>query len=303
MVGLSFRIFFASPVFCLALLAVVPASAQQTEEPSDSRIRRGEYVFHAAGCYTCHTDSENHSPPLAGGAPIKTPFGTFYAPNITPDPDFGIGGWSDADFIHALRDGVSPDGRNYYPVFPYEAFTKMTDQDILDLKAYIFSQAAVSAPSHAQDVPFWLRWRSVLTGWKFLNFNPGPLPSAPSKDAKWTRGRYLVEALGHCQECHTPRTLTGGLNAAKAFSGTTDGPDGKLIPNITPDKTGIADWTEVDVAYAMKTGATPDGDNFGSLMADVVENGTSHLTDDDRMAIAVYLKSLPPIAGVARPEE
>jgi mono/diheme cytochrome c family protein len=307
MIALLSRAAAVAPVFFIALFAVAPASAQAADESGDASIRRGEYVFHAGGCYTCHTDSENHGPPLAGGAPIKTPFGTFYAPNITPDPNFGIGGWSDADFIRALREGVSPDGRNYYPVFPYEAFTKLTDRDILDLKAYIFAQAAVSAPSHPQDVPFWLRWRFVLTGWKFLNFKPGPLPPEPSndakKDARWTRGRYLVEALGHCQECHTPRTFTGGLDRAKAFSGTTDGPDGKLIPNISPDKTGIADWTEVDIAYALKTGGTPDGDDFGSLMADVVENGTSHLSDDDRMAIAIYLKSLPPIKGVARPED
>lgn len=287
----------------LLLMAMAAASAQQSDDANDPRVKRGEYVFNAAGCYTCHTDIENHGQPLAGGAAIKTAFGTFYPPNITPDPDFGIGGWSDADFIRALREGVSPDGRNYYPAFPYAAFTRMTDQDILDLKAYIFAQAAVSAPSHAQDVPFWLRWRPVISAWKFFNFKPGPLPPEPSKDAQWTRGRYLVEALGHCQECHTPRTLTGGLDASKAFSGTTDGPDGKLIPNITPDKTGIADWSEVDIAYAMKTGSTPDGDNFGSLMADVVDNGTSHLTDEDRMAIAHYLKSLPPVAGVARPSD
>lgn len=304
MIAISARIAAAIAFPCLAtLLAATTVSAQPAAATDDSRIERGAYVFHAAGCYTCHTDTENHGPALAGGGPIKTPFGTFYAPNITPDPDFGIGNWSDADFIRALREGVSPDGRNYYPVFPYEAFTKMSDEDILDLKAYIFAQPAVSAPSHPQEVPFWLRWRFVLTGWKFLNFKPGPLPPEPSKDAKWTRGRYLVEALAHCQECHTPRTLTGGLDSAKAFSGTTDGPDGKLIPNITPDKTGIGDWTMVDIAYALKTGATPDGDDFGSLMADVVENGTSYLTDDDRMAIAVYLKSLPPIKGVSRPED
>ena len=269
-------------------------------EADDARIRRGEYIYRAADCHACHTDSENHGPPLAGGGPIKTPFGTFYAPNITPDPDFGIGSWSDADFIHALRDGVSPDGLNYYPVFPYASFTRMSDQDILDLKAYIFAQPAVSNPSQAHDVPFYLRWRFVLAGWKFFNFTPGPLPSPdPSKDAKWVRGRYLVEALAHCQECHTPRTLTGGLDTAQAFSGNPSGPDGKAIPNITPDGTGIGDWSESDIAFALKTGQTPDGDVFGSFMTDVVEHGTSYLTDEDRAAIAHYLKSVPAIRRAA----
>lgn len=284
-----------------AATPTAPAFGQTSGNSGDPR--RGEYAFHAAGCYTCHTDTEGHGQPLAGGAPIKTRFGTFYPPNITPDPDFGIGNWSDADFMRALREGVSPDGRQYYPAFPYGSFTKMTDRDILDIKAYIFTLPAVSAPSRPQDVPFWLSRRSLVKVWKWLNFEPGPLKPDPAKDERWNRGRYLVEALGHCGECHTPRTVTGGLDRSKAYSGTTDGPDGKLVPNITPDATGIADWTEIDIAYALKTGATPDGDDFGALMSDVVEEGTSFLTDDDRLAIAHYLKSLPPIKGVSRPED
>ena len=122
---------------------------------------------------------------------------------------------------------------------------------------------------------------------------------APDKDAKWIRGRYLAEALAHCQECHTPRTLTGGLDSAKAFSGNPSGPDGKGIPNITPDPTGIGEWSESDLAFALKTGITPDGDTFGSFMADVVEYGTSYLSDDDRAAMAHYLKSMPPIRRVS----
>jgi mono/diheme cytochrome c family protein len=288
-------------VFVSLPFAVSPA-ALAADENDDAQIRRGEYIFHAAGCYACHTDIDNRGPRLAGGGPIKTPFGTFYAPNITPDPDFGIGGWSDADFIRALRDGVAPDGSHYYPVFPYGSFAKMTDQDIVDLKAYIFSLPAVSAESRPHDVPFYLRWRFVLAGWKFLNLDKGSLQPDPAKDAKWNRGRYLVEALGHCGECHTPRTLTGGLDRAAALSGNPEGADGKPIPNITPDESGIADWSESDIAFALKTGLTPDADTFGSLMTDVVEYSTSYLTDEDRAAIAHYLKSVPPIRRVLRKE-
>lgn len=286
-----------------ALLVVTPALGQEAGGgSSDPRVRHGEYVFHAAGCFACHTDTEHHGPELAGGAPIKTSFGTFYPPNITPDPTFGIGKWTDADFLRALREGIGPDGEQYYPAFPYGSFTKMTDEDILDLKAYIFTLPAVSAPSHPQDVPFWLP-RFLVRAWKMLNFEPGPLKPDPAKGAEWNRGRYLVEAVGHCGECHTPRTITGGLDRSKAYSGNPDGPDGKRIPNITPDATGIKDWSEKDITYALKTGSTPDGDVFGSLMSDVVDDSTSLLTDEDRLAIARYLKSLPPVAGVARPED
>jgi mono/diheme cytochrome c family protein len=281
-----------------AILLAVPASAQS---PADKeQLRRGEYIFHAADCYTCHTDTEHHGPELAGGAPIKTPLGTFYPPNITPDDRFGIGSWSDADFMRALREGVSPDGQNFYPAFPYGSFTKMTDRDILDLKAYIFSLPAVSVPSRPHELPFYMRWRLVVSGWKALNFEEGPLKPDPAKDAKWNRGRYLAEALAHCGECHSPRTITMGIDRNAAYSGNPSGPDGKVVPNITPDDSGIGSWSESDLAYALKTGATPDGDVLGSLMSDVIEHGTRYLTDEDRAAIAHYIKSVPPIRRVLR---
>ena len=293
---------FSFPGLRAALVAILlglPASAS-ADGADEAQIRRGESVFHAADCYACHTDIDNRGPTLAGGRPLKTPFGTFYAPNITPDPDFGIGGWSDADFIRALREGVSPDGVNYYPAFPYTSFTNMTDQDMLDLKAYIFSLPAVSAPSRPHELPFYLRWRFLVTGWKILNFEKGPLKPDPSKDAKWNRGRYLVEALAHCGECHTPRTITGGLVRAETLSGNPVGADLKPVPNITPDDSGIGAWSESDIAFALKSGITPDADTLGAAMADVVEHGTSYLTDEDRAAIARYLKSVPPIRRVLR---
>lgn len=284
----------------LAWIVLVGPASASADGADEAQIRRGEYIFHAADCYVCHTDIDARGPMLAGGAAIKTAFGTFYAPNITPDPDFGIGGWSDADFIRALREGVAPDGSNYYPVFPYGSFTGLTDQDILDVKAYIFSLPAVSAPSRPQEVPFYLRWRTLLTGWKILNFEKGPIKPDPAKDAKWNRGRYVVEALAHCGECHTPRTITGGLKRLEALSGNPDGPDRKPVPNITPDDSGIGAWSESDIAFALKSGVTPDGDTLGAAMADVVEHGTSYLSDDDRAAIARYLKSVPPIRRTLR---
>jgi mono/diheme cytochrome c family protein len=276
----------------LCVAAIAPAAAQQ---PAAERVKRGEYVFRAADCYSCHTDRENNGQPLAGGAAIKTPFGTFYPPNITPDTEFGIGSWSDQDFLRALRDGVAPDGSHYYPAFPYTSFTNMTDEDILDLKAYMFTLPAVSAPSPLHELPFYLRWRGALGAWKVLNFARGPISPDPARDAVWNRGRYLVEAMAHCGECHSPRTATGAIDRAKAMSGTPFGPDGKPIPNITPDPSGIGDWSESDLTFALKLGVMPDGDTFGSFMADVVEQGTAYLTDDDRTAIARYIRSLPPV--------
>jgi mono/diheme cytochrome c family protein len=282
----------ASLILLGAIAMPIVASAQGADA---ERVKRGEYIFRAADCYSCHTDTKNNGQPLAGGAAIKTPFGTFYPPNITPDTEFGIGLWSDQDFLRALRDGIAPDGSHYYPAFPYTSFTGMTNQDILDLKAYIFTLPAVSAEAPQHELPFYLRWRSVIGAWKMLNFKPGPMTPDPAKDAVWNRGRYLVEAIAHCGECHSPRTATGAIDRAKEMSGNPSGPDGKGIPNITPDPTGIGDWSESDLAFALKLGVMPDGDTFGSFMADVVEQGTAYLTDDDRTAIARYIRSLPPV--------
>ena len=281
----------AALVLALALLAAAAARADQAQ------LDRGAYLFSAADCGACHTNVKEKGPLLAGGRPLKTPFGTFYTPNITPDPDTGIGRWSDADFKLALRRGVSPGNDHYFPVFPYGSFTKMTDQDILDLKAYIFSLPAVSHPNREHDIDFPFGWRFSVWFWKQLNFTEGPLAPEPARSPEWNRGAYLVEALAHCGECHTPRGWFGGLETSLAMSGTTDGPDGQKVPNITPDAdTGIGSWSAKDIVRVLRTGQLPDGDFVGSVMGEVV-NGTSKLTDADRQAIAVYLLSLPPVAN------
>lgn len=296
-------------IFCAAILfvpfAASPAPAVEPAPASENEaLERGAYIFHAAGCKACHTDTKKKGPPLAGGRAIKTPFGTFYGPNITPDPLTGIGGWSDGDFIRALRSGVSPDGDHYYPVFPYTSFTKMTDRDMLDLKAYIFSLPPVRKRNRPHEVEFPFRFRVLLGLWKALHFTPGPFAPDRAKSAALNRGAYLAEALVHCGECHTPRTMTGGLDSAKWMAGTDDGPDGETVPNITPDAaTGIGEWDLDDIEFMLETGIRADADMVGSLMAEVVENGTSRLTAADRRAIALYLKSLAPIHNRVEAED
>jgi mono/diheme cytochrome c family protein len=268
-----------------------PQAQPAAAEPS---AERGAYIFAIAGCQGCHTAKDGVL--LAGGRELKTPFGTFYGPNITPSHEHGIGGWSDEDFTEALRYGEDPDGNNLYPVFPYTSFTLMTDADMLDLKAYIFSLPASEQASRKHDVDFPFGWRFLLTPWKWLNFSEGPFQADPKQSATWNRGAYLVAALGHCGECHTPRGWLGEMRASQAFSGNREGPDGSKAPNITPDKaTGIGGWSKGQIVATLKSGLLPDGDFVGSVMSEVVRNSTSKLNDADREAIADYLMSLPPI--------
>lgn len=273
-----------------AAAAAAPAAAQ-----SDAAAR-GEYLLRAAGGCACHTDVERDGPFLAGGRPLKTPFGVFYSPNITPDPATGIGGWSDADLVRAMRDGVGPGGAHYFPAFPYPAFTGITDTDLRDLKAYLDTVAPVRRENTPHDVPFPFGWRATVGPWKWLFFERGPFEARPDRSETWNRGAYLATALAHCGECHTPRNVLGGLERDMWLAGTEDGPEGELAPNITPDdETGIGDWSENDVAYLLKTGFKPNFDNVQGAMAEAVEHGYKYLTDADRAAIAAYVMSLPPI--------
>jgi mono/diheme cytochrome c family protein len=265
-------------------------------EDAAETVARGEYLFHAANCQSCHTDAKNEGKVLAGGRALETPFGTFYSPNITPDEQHGIGAWSDEEFITALRYGRAPDGSRYYPVFPYTAFTKMTDEDMLALKAYLFTLPAVDQPNRPHDIDFPFGWRFLMAGWNWLAFTPGAFEPDPDRSDEWNRGAYLVEALGHCGQCHTPRDLIGALDHEMAYAGTADGPDGKSVPNITPDpETGIGRWRDNDLVFLFRTSLLPDGDTVGGGMAEVVDIGTKHLSEADLEAIATFLKALPPI--------
>ncbi len=282
----------------LLLWAAAPGSLleAQTAGATPSPARRGEVVFRAAGGCGCHTDYERDGPRLAGGKPIKTPFGTFYGTNITPDPEHGLGKWNEADFLRAMTEGQAPDGSHYFPVFPYPSFTRMTRGDLSDLWAYLRTVKPVPRANRPHDVPPPFRWRFGAAVWKALFFRPGPFRPEPGHPAQWSRGAYLVTAVGHCGECHTPRRLSGAPKANMFLAGSLDGPEGQLAPNITPHRaTGIGDWSDADLIWFLQTGGYPDGEQAEGLMAEVIEHGYGELGEADLRAILVYLKSLPPI--------
>ena len=253
---------------------------------------RGEAVFWAGGCASCHAAPGAEGDDrlvLAGGYRMESPFGTFIAPNISTDPVHGIGGWSLEAFADAMQAGVAPDGSHYYPSFPYTAYAKMTVQDVADLKAFLDTLPASDVPSapHQMGFPFTIRRGIGL--WKRLYLNDDWVAAAPSETLE--RGRYLVEALSHCAECHTPRDSRGGLDVARWMGGAPD-PSGKgVIPNITPAKLG---WDAGEIAYYLETGFTPDYDSAGGSMTSVVKN-MGQLSDEDRQAIAAYVKGLAPV--------
>lgn len=263
-------------------------------------MARGAYLADAADCAACHTDSEHHGQPYAGGRALETPFGTFYSPNITPDRDTGIGQWSEAQFRRALRLGVAPDGTNYFPAFPYPSFTGIDDDDAGALWAYLRSLPAVHQKNRPHDVAFPFSARKLQTAWKWFYFTPGPFRPMPGRSAAENRGAYLVTALAHCGECHTPRDWLGGREPGRFLAGTADGPDGKPVPNITPDRdTGIGKWSLDDIVGLLTDGHTPEFDFVGGAMAEIVKS-TSRLNDADRRAIAVYLRSVRPVASLKK---
>ena len=256
--------------------------------------KRGEYVSRLGGCSSCHTDTKAKGAYLAGGLALKTPFGTFYAPNITPDRDTGIGGWSEANFINAMTEGTAPDGSPYYPAFPYTSYTRMTRQDLIDLKAYLDSITPVrnAVPPHDLSFPYNIRF--ALNIWKWLFFTAGTFQPDPKQSALWNRGAYIVTGPGHCGECHTVRNVFGATNDDYALAGAKKGPDGEPVPNITPHASnGIGKWSVDEIIDLLKSGDLPDGDMVGSAMADVVDNNSSYWTDRDLKAVAEYLLSVP----------
>lgn len=270
-------------------------------------VTRGEYLVAAANCAGCHTDKDPHSDKdrggtrFAGGKAIDTPFGAFYSRNITFDPAHGIGAWSDSDFLTALRTGISPTGAHYFAAFPFPSFTMMTDRDILDIKAYLSAQPPSPAVNRPHDVPFPLDMRLVMVPWRALYFSEGPFVPNAAQSAEWNRGAYLATAVVHCPECHTPRNFLGALKDDRRFAGAPIyGPGKHYAPNITSDPhDGIGTWSAGDVVDLLKSGITPKGDFVGGPMAEVVA-GTAKLTEADRRAVAVYVKSLPPLPSKHR---
>jgi mono/diheme cytochrome c family protein len=254
--------------------------------PHEPDLLNGEVLYHAGGCASCHGAD------LAGGLELATAFGTFRVPNITPDARSGIDSWSALDFVNAMKRGVSPEGRHYYPAFPYTSYTQMTLPDLLDLKAYLdtFPPAGGDAADH--DLGFPWNLRRGLGLWKRLYLNGAPVVPAVEGDHVLERGRYLVEAVGHCAECHTPRSRFGGLDRSRWLAGGAS-PEGEgKVPNITPHEQGLADWSARDIERYLRSGFTPDYDMVGGAMVEVQEN-LARLDDADRAAIAAYLKSVP----------
>jgi len=257
------------------------------DQPGDPQ--RGAYLARAGGCIACHTNWEEGGKPLAGGAPLKTDFGTFYPSNLTMSKDAGMGDWSVQDFAAAVRQGVSPDGEPYYPAFPYPFYRNLSDQDIADLWAAFQTVAAVDEPAPAHEVgfPFDQRWGLKL--WRGAFLEPPRTKPVEGRSEAWNRGRLLVEGVTHCGACHTGRNIAGARVLDEKFRGYDGLPGGGKSPAITPEALQDGGWSVSDLAYALETGIMPDGDAFGGSMGEVVTYGTSFMTDADREAMAIYL--------------
>ncbi len=254
-------------------------------------MERGRYLALAGNCMACHTSQGGKT--FAGGTPIPTPFGTVYGPNITPDPDTGIGAWTADDFWQALHNGKSKDGTLLYPAFPYTEYTRVTRSDADALFAYLRSVSPVKQANRAPDMEFPYDQRALLAAWRALYFKPGVQEPDPGQSVQWNRGRYLVEGLGHCAACHTPRNSLGATRTRDALAGGVIPVLDWYAPPLTNDmQTGMGRWSAQDIATLLKTGISAHSTVSGP-MAEVVLGSTQHLTDEDALAIGTYLKSLP----------
>lgn len=249
---------------------------------------RGAYLIRLGGCVTCHTDAKGGGAMLAGGPGLGTSFGTFYAPNITPHPEAGIGDWSLEQFSKAMSDGEGPDG-HLYPVFPYDAFTLMTDQDVVDLYAALKQVPADARPSTPHQVIFPFSIRLAMAGWKNLFFRPARFQPDAAHSEQWNRGKYLATGPSHCITCHSPRNLFGALEPGRAFTGNPGGGPGGRAPSITRDALLKEGYDQDSLVEALKTGFTPNFDVLGGAMGEVVTDETSQWTDEDLKAVAAYL--------------
>lgn len=273
-----------------SLLALLVAAAGAAAAQGDAK--QGEYLAEAGGCVGCHTDSKEGALPFAGGRALKTPFGTFYGPNITPHPQAGIGRWSEADFVRAMRHGVRPDGANLFPAFPYPSFTKISDKDLSDLWAYLRTLPPSDRVSQKHELGFFFGWRPLLTVWKWMFFTPGEFKADARATPEVNRGAYLTQALGHCGECHTPRNFLGAPILSRYLAGGK-GPEGKTIPNLTPAH--LKKRSDGELKDFLTLGVTADGDVPAEAMGEVIRNTTSKLLPEDLKALIAYLRTLAPV--------
>ena len=284
--------------YLLTVPVTVPASALPDHAPD---LANGKYMFTAGGCAECHAAplkkcddlKIKDEDELIGGRCLRTPFGVFHVPNISPDKETGIGNWTTVAFVNAMKRGIAPGGVHLYPAFPYTSYQRMAYEDLIDLKAYLDTLPAVNNKVPAHELRFPYNIRRGLGLFQRLYVDGKTLAPDPKVSAELNRGAYLVLGPGHCTECHSPRNAFGGIIASEAFAGARN-PEGKgTVPNITPSGDGIGEWSEEDIAYLLETGNTPDFDVIGETMAAVQEN-MAKLTPEDRTAIAAYIKSLPP---------
>ena len=268
----------------------IPQSVLGAHTPD---LANGKAMFTAGGCSSCHAvPKAQDKTRLAGGLALKSPFGTFYVPNISPHPKDGIGAWTEAQFVTALIKGTSPAGDHYYPSFPYTSYQRITLNDLRDLFAYLKTLPPVAGRVRNHDLPFPFNIRRALGLWKFLFLDGETFKPDPSKSVNWNRGAYLINGPAHCAECHSPRNILGGIIVSQRFAGGQS-PDGQGgVPNITQFK--LKDWSVSDIAETLTTGMTPDADRVGGSMIDVVRN-TSQLSAADRTSMATYIKSLPSV--------
>jgi mono/diheme cytochrome c family protein len=260
-------------------------------EPQQTPVQRGEYLARAADCVSCHT--AQGGAPYAGGLRLDTPFGYMLSPNITPDPDTGIGHWSADDFYRAMHHGVNRSGQYLYPAMPFDFYSKVTREDIAAILAYLRTLEPVrnAVVANHMDFPFDQRWTMAV--WRELYFKEGAYQADPVRTPAWNRGAYLVEGLGHCSGCHSPRNLAGAIEKSRDFTGAVI--DGWFAPDLTTDiVTGLGAWTVDEIASYLKTGAIRGRTTAFGPMAEVVQNSLRYLTDADLQAMAEYLKSIPP---------
>ncbi len=283
----------AAGMFYITLPSPLPPEHWAGQGEPD--IANGERVFWAGGCVSCHAapgSEGNARLILAGGLALKSPFGTFNVPNVSPDETAGIGGWTLAEFGNAMTRGVGKKGEHLYPSFPYNSYARMTPKDINDLFGFIktLPKSGNVAPPH--DLPFPFNQRIALGGWKLLFFGDGPRAPLSATGDQVKRGQYLVEGPGHCGECHTPRNALGGFEADAWLAGAPN-PEGEgRIPNITPGSKSMGAWSEADIVNYLETGFTPEFDSVGGSMVEVQAN-MAKLPAEDRAAIAAYLKAIP----------
>ena len=257
-----------------------------------SLIARGEYLARAADCEACHTAPGGAR--FAGGLAFKLPFGTLYSPNITPDRETGIGTWSDADFLNAIHKGIAPDGTRLYPAFPYAAYTMMTDDDALAIKAFLFSLPAAHAPTQPNSFAFPFNQRWLMAFWSAF-FNPDRRFAAnPAQSAQWNRGAYLAEAMAHCGDCHTPRNLMQALDNRSKFGGAVA--SGWKAYDITQDRSsGIGSWSDESLVAFLASGHAQGYGTASGPMGEAVDKSLMHLESEDITALVTYLRTIPPV--------